>query len=314
MVRLDVALFSDGTSEDDQVVEVSDMKLDRPALREWVHQQFESERSALGTDGIERILEAGRQWDLAPTLNSGGAVVFPHAGLPACGHQIAAAVHACLDSGSDHVLVIGVLHALSDELEKARVRVANGADVMMEPSWGIQGPGLVCPDDWRYEFSLSNFLFLWQEETQRRGIKGPELFLRYPYLAGGRPMVLPGIDELAQIAKNAVVVSTADPFHHGIGYGESPEQALAPEEGGLQLAKEQIESGLRILGMGDYWGYNQHCVSAKSDARDAGQVLRFLLGPLEGRILDLSYQDTTEMYNQPPPTWVATALMELTPA
>jgi hypothetical protein len=290
------------------------MKLDKPALRDWVHRQFIAEREALGPAGIDRILEAGRQWNLAPTLNAGGAVVFPHAGLPACGHQIAAAVHACLDSGADHVLVIGVLHALSDELENARVRVANGADVTRESAWGIQGPGLDCPDDWRYEFSLSNFLFLWEEETRRRGVRGPELIIRYPYLAGGRPMILPGVDALAKIAANAVVVSTADPFHHGIGYGEPSESALMPELGGLALAEQKINEGLRILGMGDYWGYNQHCVTAKSDARDAGQVLRFLLGPLAGRILDLTYQDTTDMYNAPAPTWVATALIQLIPA
>ncbi len=289
------------------------MKLDRSALRDWVHQQFALEREALGPAGIDRILEAGRQWNLAPTLNAGGAIVFPHAGLPACGHQIAAAVHACLDSGADQVLVIGVLHALSNELENARVRVANGADVIREPAWGIQGPGLDCPDDWRYEFSLSNFLFLWEEETRRRGIRPPELIIRYPYLAGGRPMILPGIEALTEIAADSVVVSTADPFHHGIGYGEPPESALMPEQGGLALAEQKINQGLRILGMGDYWGYNQHCVSAKSDARDAGQVLRYLLGPLAGHILDLTYQDTTDMYDSPAPTWVATALIELTP-
>lgn len=287
------------------------MKLDRSALRDWVHQQFALEREALGPAGIDRILEAGRQWNLAPTLNAGGAIVFPHAGLPACGHQIAAAVHACLDSGADQVLVIGVLHALSNELEN--VRVANGADVIREPAWGIQGPGLDCPDDWRYEFSLSNFLFLWEQETLRRGIRPPELIIRYPYLAGGRPMILPGIEALTEIAADSVVVSTADPFHHGIGYGEPPESALMPEQGGLALAEQKINQGLRILGMGDYWGYNQHCVSAKSDARDAGQVLRYLLGPLAGHILDLTYQDTTDMYDSPAPTWVATALIELNP-
>ncbi len=124
-------------------------------------------------------------------------------------------------------------------------------------------------------------------------------------------MILPGITELQEIVRDAVVVSTADPFHHGIGYGDRPATALHPEQGGLELARRRINEGLEILGMGDYWGYNQHCVSAKSDARDAGQVMRYLLGPLQGEILDLNYQDTTAMYNQPPPTWVATALIEL---
>jgi hypothetical protein len=289
------------------------MKRDRRALTTYIEQDFARERARLGEVGIFRLLDAGRTWDLAPCLIEGGAVIFPHANLEACGHQIAAAVHACLDSGADRVLVIGVLHALTDELQDARVRVANGADVTREPFWGIQGPGTGGRDDWQYEFSLSNFMFLWQQETQRRGVPGPELVVRYPYLAGGRPEVLPGIEELQEIARDAVVVATADPFHHGIGYGDPPETALAPETGGLDLARRRIEGGLALLRAGDYWGYNQHCVDAKSDARDAGQVLRYLLGPLDGRILDLSWQDTTAMYNQPAPTWVATALIELQP-
>jgi hypothetical protein len=116
---------------------------------------------------------------------------------------------------------------------------------------------------------------------------------------------------LQEIAKDAVLVTTADPFHHGIGYGEPPETALYAEQGGLDLARRRIEEGLALLGGGDYWGYNQHCVDAKSDARDAGQVTRYLLGPLDGRVLDLTWHDTTDMYDQPAPTWVATALIEM---
>jgi hypothetical protein len=255
----------------------------------------------------------GRVWKLAPTLGAGGAVIFPHADLEVCGHQIAAAVHAILDSGAKRVLVLGVLHALNDEMEAARVRVANGADVTQEALWGIQGPGLEGRDEWRREFSLSNFRFLWQRETGRRGIVGPDLIMRYPYLAGGRPEILPGIEELQKISRDAVVVATADPFHHGIGYGDPPGAALAPQAGGLELARQRIKEGLELLGAGKYWEYNQHCVDAKSDARDAGQVLRYLLGPLEGRILDLTACDTTAMYESPPPTWVATALIEMRP-
>jgi len=268
----------------------------------------------LGEEGASRILEAGRAWNLAPTLAAGGSVIFPHAGIETCGHQIAAAVHACLDSGADRILVIGVLHALTDELQDARVRVAHGADVTQEPSWGIQGPGLEGRQEWQNEFSLMNFLFLWEQETRRRGIEGPELILRYPYLAGGRPHILPGIEALQEIARHAVVVSTADPFHHGRAYGEPPETALAPEGGGLELARKTIQDGLEMLLAGDYWGFNQHCVHAKSDGRDAGQVVRYLLGPLKGHIHDLVADDMTAAYNAPAPSWVTGALTELKPA
>lgn len=289
------------------------MKLDRPALRVYIEQSFAEERARLGDAGVSHLLDQGRKWKLVDTLNKGGAIVFPHAHLEVCGHQIAAAVHACLDSGADRVLVVGVLHALTDELQDARVRVAEGADVTKEASWGMQGPGLGGRDDWEREFSLSNFLFLWEEETKRRGIAGPELILRYPYLAGGKPEIMPRIDELQSIVRDAAVVTTADPFHHGIGYGDAPDRALYPDAGGLDLARKRVEEGLALLGKGDYWGYNQHCVDAKSDARDAGQITRYLLGPLEGRIHDLVACDTTEMYDQPAPTWVAAALIELSP-
>lgn len=285
------------------------MKRDLPDFKT----QAAKEHARLGSEGAIRLLDAGRAWNLAPTLHAGGAVIFPHAGLEVCGHQIAAAVHACLDSGVERVLAIGVLHALTQELEEARVRVAHGSDVTQEPSWGVQGSGLDGRQDWRDEFSLLNFQFLWQEEINRRGIAGPELVIRYPYLAGGRPHILPGIEELQDIVRHAVVVATADPFHHGIGYGDPPEESLAPEDGGLELARQCIEEGLVLLRAGDYWGYNQHCVDAKSDARDAGQVLRYLLGPLEGHILDIVSDDMTGPYNKPAPTWVAGALIELLP-
>lgn len=179
-----------------------------------------------------------------------------------------------------------------------------------EKYWGIQGPGIGTWNDWESEYSLLDFFFLLDTEVKRRGIKKPRVIARYPYLVGGRPMILPGIEELQRIVKNAVVVATTDAFHHGIGYDAPPDQALFPEKGGLALARERIEEGMKILGMGDYWGYNQHCVSARSDGRDVGQVFRYLLGPLTGRLLDLTYTDTTEMYQAPAPTWVAAALLE----
>lgn len=270
-------------------------------------------QARLGREGARRLLDRGRAWDLAPTLLAGGAVIFPHAGIDVCGHQVAAAVHACLDSGAGHVLALGVLHALTEELENARVRVAAGGDVMRERVWGIQGPGVDARSEWRDEFSLSSFLFLWEEERARRGVAGPELLMRYPYLAGGRPEILPGIEELKHIVRQVVVVATGDLFHHGVGYGDPREESLAPHKGGLPLARERIEEGLALLRDGDYWAYNQHCVDSKSDARDVGQVLRYLLGPVKGHVLDLVADDTAPAYGAPSPTWVAGALVELVP-
>ncbi|MEM7034137.1 MAG: hypothetical protein AAF629_31640 [Chloroflexota bacterium] len=287
------------------------MDLDRDQLQKDIWALYDREHQELGEDGTLRQLEEARQWDLSSTLSSGGVVVFPHAGVLDCGHQIAAAVHACLDSGADQVLVISVLHAFTDEMQQARIRVAQGGDPSQETHWGIQGSGIVGPrQEWKSDHALYSFRHFWQAETKRRGIKGPKVIERYPYLAGGKPEQLPGFEDIATLAKDAVIVSTADAFHHGIGYGDPPKQAFAPDEGGLSLAQSTLEEGIDILEKGDYWGYNQHCVDAKSDARDAGQLFRCLRGPMKGQILDLVYTDASTLYNQPPPTWVAGALFE----
>ncbi|MCP4548126.1 MAG: hypothetical protein GY835_16805 [bacterium] len=273
--------------------------------------QIEHER--LGFRGACRLLDEARRWDLAPVLERGGSLIFPHVGAEVCGHQVGAAVNACLDCGAARVVVLGVLHALTPELDEARRRVAEGGDPAAEEPRGIQGPGLDGGDDWRREFSLDHFLWLWRQETRRRDIVGPELLIRYPWLAAGCPDLMPGIGKLQEEVKDAAIVGTADPFHHGVAYGDSLATALFPERGGLKLARYRIEEGMRILHSGDYRAYNRHCISAKSDARDVGQVLRYLRGPLKSRILDLVADDMTGPYNAPAPTWVAGALLELLP-
>jgi hypothetical protein len=274
---------------------------------------YAEEHAALGPEATQRILDRGREWDLAPTLSAGGVLVFPHVSVVDCGHQAAAVVHACLDCDVDRVLVISVLHAITKEMDAARARIAQGSDPELEPLRGIYGPGLSGRQEWRREHALTTFRYLWKAETERRGLAGPILIERYPFLAGGNPYSLPGFEELERIARDAIVVSTADPFHHGIGYGDPPEASLYPEAGGLELARQQIEAGMALLEAGDYWAYNQHCVEAKSDARDAGPVFRSLCGPLDGQILDLTYTDATAYYQAPPPTWVAAALVEWQP-
>ena len=288
--------------------------LDRRRLKEQIHELYRSEHAEMGERGTLERLERGREWDLARTLAAGGVAVFPHAGVIDCGHQVAAVVHGCLDSGADRVVVISVLHAFTDEMQDARSRVSAGEDPSAWPFWGIQGPGIAGREEWREDHSLISFRHFWAAETKRRGIAGPEVVERYPYLAGGHPERLPGIDELAELVAGAIVVSTADSFHHGIGYGDPLERSLAPDEGGLELARATIEEGIELLGHGDYAAYDAHCVEAKSDARDAGSVFRYLRGELRGAILDLTYTDASALYEAPPPTWVAAPLVEWRPA
>ncbi|MCY3831829.1 MAG: hypothetical protein OXG85_02360 [Chloroflexi bacterium] len=289
------------------------MNLDRDALQKKVHELYAREHAELGERGTLEHLERGDQWKLANTLSAGGVLVFPHAGVHDCGYQIAACVQAALDSGADKVVVISVLHAFTPTMEKARVAVAAGEDPAQFEFWGIQGPGIEGREEWRGDHALISWRHFWRAELKRRAIDeraAPTVYERYPYLAGGRPGDLPGIDELARLMAGAAVVSTADPFHHGIGYGDAPEDSFDHDAAGWARAKAVIEDGMRLLEAGDYWGYNEHCVEAKSDARDSGQVVRYLRGGMTGEILDMSFTDASALYDQPKPTWVAGALIE----
>ena len=126
------------------------MNLDRKQLQIDIHEMYAKEHKAIGKTGTYQMLDEARKWDLSGTLNAGGVLVFPHAGVADCGHQIAAVVNACLDCGVDRVLVISVLHAFTDEMEEARRRVAAGeSDLSQEPLRGIQGPGIAGSEAWR---------------------------------------------------------------------------------------------------------------------------------------------------------------------
>ncbi len=291
------------------------MELDRDALQKQVHELYAREHTALGQAGTIAHLERGRQWQLSATLDAGGVLVFPHASVQDCGYQIAACVQAALDCGADKVVVLSVLHAFNQAMEDARAAVANGADPAQSEYWGIQGPGIEGRREWTGDHALISWRHFWGAELERRGIseeKAPQVYERYPYLAGGRPQDLPGLDELARLMEDAAVLSTADPFHHGIGYGDDPGSAYDHDAAGLAYAKSVIESGARILESGDYHAYNRHCIEAKSDARDTGQVYRYLRGPMRGEVLDISFTDSTQLYGAPKPTWVAGALIEWT--
>lgn len=290
------------------------MEMERDELQNAILALYAREHEELGDAGTLEHLERGEEWDLSGTLNDGGVLVFPHIAVQDCGYQIAACVQSVLNSGADKVVVLSVLHAFTQELQDARVNVANGDDPSKyDFCWGIQGTGLDFSEQWKGDHALISWRHFWDAEVKRRGLteaQTPKVYERYPYLAGGKPENLPGLDDLAKLMEDAAVVTTADSFHHGIGYGDSPEDTYDHDEEGMAYAKKVLDEGISILTKGDYWAYNGHCVEAKSDARDTGQVYRYLRGEMSGEILDLCYSDSTGLYNQPPPTWVAGALIE----
>ena len=283
--------------------------MDRNQLRIDINHQYAQEHASLGIRGARAMLAAAREWDLASVLTNRGGLVFPHAGVHECAKQIGAVVNACIDSGADTVLAISVLHAFSDEMEQARRRVAAGGNPADERAWGIQGPEFTRGDEWAYDHAMFTFRYLWEIAADYYGKKMPRVIEVYPWLAGGFPQIMPGFHDVEALARNAVVISTADMFHHGIGYGDSVEQALYPDQGGLERARAVISEGAAMLSAGKYAAYNQHCVDARSDHRDAGQVMRALLGPITPEIIDLIASDAAALYKAADPTWVAGTLV-----
>ena len=281
-------------------------------MKESALDDYAKERESLSADEIDEILTEGKKWNLSQTLKEGGSALFPHTYIKECGYQTAAVVHGCLDSGADQVLALGVLHPLTGSLRLARLREMYFQDVTKESARGILGPGTGLDRAWTAEFSLLSFLFLWSEEVKRRGIESPELIIRYPYLVNREPEKVPGIEELQSIAKDSVVVATSDLCHHGLAYGHAADYAFDISDEGELFARDQIQKGLDLLEHSDYKSYYQHCLQTKSDSLDVCTVLRHLLGPLRGTILDLNLVDASDLYDgAPQPSWVAASLVEL---
>jgi hypothetical protein len=293
------------------------MRVPREDVLAYFRKTYEEEYDALGEEGIGAILERGRSWSLGTVMSQGGALVFPHVHIADCGPYTAAVVDACLACGADQVLAIGVLHAFTDEMERAKARIAaQDAGLEGEPLRGIYGEGLPGSlDCWRQDHSLYGFARLLHDAARLRGVPVPRLILRYPFLTGPRPESLPGIEELATIAKDSAVVSTADHCHHGIGYGHSRQEALYFDEAGLAKVRGFIEDGLALLDAGRYREYLAHCVAVvKSDWRDAGPVVHHLCGPLRSTVLGIVPSDFSKsIYQAPAPTWCAGALVSCEP-
>lgn len=272
---------------------------------------YQDERDGLSSKEIDAILETGRAWDLSSTLSCGGVALFPHTYLSVCASYIAACVHGALDSGADHVLALGVLHSFTDEFLAARAKERARHDLSDFALRGVHGPKMQRGEYWKSEYSLLSFVFLWNEEIKRRGIKPPKLSLRFPYLVNRQPQTLPGISELEAIAKDACLVATGDFCHHGVAYGTDKEHALTGKKA-LEYAKSSINDNLNVLMTGDYAQYYEHCLQVRSDSFDVGSIIYHLRGLLEPTVHDVGICDTSLLYEgTPSPSWVAPALIEL---
>ena len=286
-------------------------------MKETGPDDYAFERNSLRLDQIHALLDRSfeliSKTTLVDTLVNGGSALFPHTYISQCGDQIGAvaeaALLACQKSGKKQILLIGVLHGLTDILRDARNKEIHQEDLSAEPCRGVFGPGLKFEELLCKEFSLEHFLFLLEHAARKKAVSLPKIVIRYPYLINGDPESLNGIDELKALARESIVVATADLCHHGAAYGNL--QILPISQEGYNFAYQTIEKNLRLLS-GDLLTYRKYCLDTKSDSADIGQLLNFLLGPFEGRIHDLKLIDVADLFDgRPSPSWVAATLVEL---
>jgi hypothetical protein len=256
----------------------------------------------------------------------GTAVVFPHARLSGCGHQVAAAARAVLDGGYDRVLAIGVLHGGGRAADAELARSARaGEPQAVRALRRVHGPGAEGDERrWAEEFSLDNFQALLEVAARMAGRRSPALVARFPSLSGTEPWSLPGFDELRRIVREgAALVATADMVHHGAGYGTPPDRRLPREDPATRdAARRWIDAGLTRLVSGDFAGFLDNAHEVQSDFRDGGLVLAALLGASDtaadaggprraAQVEDLVLVNYADVLDVAEPTWVAAALATL---
>ncbi|WP_150468202.1 hypothetical protein [Francisella sp. SYW-9] len=290
------------------------MELDRAQLLKDFNSLYKNEFDSLTKDDFIKMQKKASNFELSSILNTGGALVFPHVHVADCGYMLLAVINAILKSGSKKVLAISVLHPFSDEMEEARIRIATNSleNITKEPLRGIYGPGLSEKiDTWKDDHALYAFRRMLKVVSESIGVEEPTVIERYIHLTGDKPQTLPGIEELKELAKDSVIVATADHSHHGIAYGTPKEKAYFPDNKGLKIIKARVQEGLELLDVGDYKQYIKHCYNVTgSDWRDAGIVIRYLLGPMKSNIIDVIGSDFSELpYKSESPSWALGALV-----
>ncbi len=289
-------------------------------MKETTFSAYAHERNCLKSSQIDELLDRGLEFlsrtDLVHTLSNGGSLFFPHTSILRCGNQIAASalasVLACQKSGKNQILALGVLHGYKDPILSMYLRERAGENLQRDPLRRVFGPGLPYEELISEEYSLESYLFLLPHAAARLKLDMPKVISRYSICICGDPASISGIEDLKQIAKDSIVVATADLYHHGIAYGFSKEQSIPISPAAYDLAHSIIEGGLPLLAGDDLFAFRKYCRDTFNDARDVGQMLRFLLGPLKGHLRDLTLVDIEYLYEgNPKPSWVAASLVEL---
>jgi hypothetical protein len=246
----------------------------------WWKEFYAREREGLDQDAL---------LDRAPEIEfpEGGALVFPHTRLAVTGTMVAAVARAAARARRE-VLALGVLH-------------------------GVRGPRGVHEETGlaRDEFSLDGFRALYGRACAREGIPA-RIVTRYPLEVGDRPNDLPGLDELRRRAETSLLVGTADPIHHGIGY-ETPEvrDETLPET--AVYARTRVLEQLGALARGEFSEFARICTRDRSDFRNVGPVVAALFPHATWTLDDLKLVDYSDVLGCARPTWVAAGRISVGP-
>jgi hypothetical protein len=280
--------------------------------REW-KDYYARERAELGEIGLSALLDRATATARLP-LPGKSAIVFPHTRLADSGHLAASVALAVVRAGCDEVVALGILHGGREADAPLVRRAREGAPSARSSLRRVHGPGIAGDAGyWAEEFSLDGFCALVGAAARRERKKPPRVVARYPFLVGEQPGDLPGVDELRALVDRGVpVVATADPIHHGAGYGARPEDRLLREDPQtLEFARWTIERGFRALAAHDFAAFSRHAAEVRSDFRDTGPVMAWLVDskkPIDVELIDLVLVDYSKALEAPPPTWVAAAL------
>lgn len=107
------------------------------------------------------------------------------------------------------------------------------------------------------------------------------------------------------------IVATADPIHHGIGYG-TPEADALDVEHAAAFARESIAAQMSALASHDFEAFATECARVRSDFKNSGPVLARALGrDFSFDVIDLALVDYASALAAPSPTWVAGALVSI---
>ncbi len=262
----------------------------------WWKSFYARERSQIDLDAL---LEA------APVVPfpDRGALVFPHTRLRSSGTLVASVAAAAARTRRD-VLALGVLHG-GRERDAERVRSARAGDAAaLRELRGIHEESGLASE----EFSLDGFRALYERACRREGIAS-RLTVRYPFLVGEHPEDLPGLEELP---RDAVLVGTADPIHHGVGYG-IPDARDESRADTLADARARIEEHLGALTRGAFGDFARLCSRDLSDFRDVGPLIAFLRPGSIWTLEDLALVDYSDVLSSTKPTWVAGGRIRVQP-